>query len=71
MNLNLLSPHERRIAEMVAQGLTDKAIAAALGVTVKTEKTHMTNIYRKTGIKHTGLNRRVVLAVSVAAGAGG
>lgn len=66
MNLDLLTPHEMRIAGMVAQGFTDKMIADALRISGKTARTHMVNIYRKTGIKHTGRNRRVVLAVSVA-----
>lgn len=68
MNLHLLTPHEMRIASMVAQGMADKDIASALGNSESTIRTHIHNIYRKTGIAHTGKNRRVVLAVSVTRG---
>jgi DNA-binding NarL/FixJ family response regulator len=42
-----LTPREREITSMVAWGHTNKEIATALGVTVKTVETHKTNIMKK------------------------
>ena len=46
-----LTPTERRIAELVAEGRTDKEIAAALFVTSKTVGTQLSRIYRKVGVR--------------------
>jgi DNA-binding CsgD family transcriptional regulator len=45
-----LTPHERRIAEMAAGGLSNPEIAEALFVTRKTVEMHLGNSYRKLGI---------------------
>ena len=42
-----LTPTERRVAELVADGLTDREVAAALFVTPKTVSTELSRIYRK------------------------
>jgi len=42
-----LTPREREIVTMVAYGHTNKEIAAALGITVKTVETHKSNIMQK------------------------
>lgn len=42
-----LTPMERRVAEMVAQGRTNLDIAAELGVVERTVKAHLTSIYGK------------------------
>jgi two-component system, NarL family, response regulator NreC len=42
-----LTPREREIVTMVAFGHTNKEIANALGITVKTVETHKTNIMQK------------------------
>jgi len=42
-----LTPREREIVTMVAYGHTNKEIATALGITVKTVETHKTNIMQK------------------------
>lgn len=44
-----LTPSEMRVAELVADGLSNADIAAKLFVTVATVKTHLTHIYAKTG----------------------
>jgi DNA-binding CsgD family transcriptional regulator len=45
-----LTPSERRVAEMAASGMTNRAIAQALFVTVKAVEYHLRNAYRKLGI---------------------
>ncbi len=46
-----LTRAERRVAEVVGSGSTNKATAAELFVSVKTVDTHLQSIYRKLGIK--------------------
>jgi DNA-binding CsgD family transcriptional regulator len=45
-----LTPSERRIADLAAEGLTTRDIAQALYVTPRTVEGHLTNVYRKLGI---------------------
>ena len=45
-----LTPSERRVAEMAAAGMTNRAIAEALFVTVKAVEYHLANAYRKLDI---------------------
>lgn len=47
---NGLTPAERRVAELAAQGASNPEIAQALFVTRKTVETHMGAIFRKLGI---------------------
>ncbi len=45
-----LTPGELRIARMAAEGSTNKEIAQALFVTLRTVETHLTHVYRKLDI---------------------
>lgn len=45
-----LTDREREVAECVAQGLSNKAIADRFGITEQGVKFHRTNIYRKLGV---------------------
>jgi DNA-binding CsgD family transcriptional regulator/tetratricopeptide (TPR) repeat protein len=56
-----LTPSERRVAEMAAEGPTNREIAQALFVTQRTVEVHLTSIYRKLGI-----NSRSQLAAALA-----
>jgi DNA-binding CsgD family transcriptional regulator len=45
-----LTPTERQVAELVAEGRTNKDVAAALFVTVRTVESNLTRVYSKLGI---------------------
>ncbi|MER8260684.1 helix-turn-helix transcriptional regulator [Streptomyces albidoflavus] len=49
-----LSDAERRVAELAAQGHTNREIAKRLYVTVSTIEQHLTRIYRKLGVSSRG-----------------
>ena len=46
-----LTPSESRVAELAAEGLTNREVAQALFVSEKTVETHLGRVYRKLGIK--------------------
>lgn len=46
----LLTPSERRVADLTATGLTNRQVAQELFVTVKAVEWHLSNVYRKLGI---------------------
>jgi DNA-binding CsgD family transcriptional regulator/tetratricopeptide (TPR) repeat protein len=48
--LESLTPSERRVAELAAEGPTNREIAQALFVTPKTVEVHLSSVYRKLGI---------------------
>jgi DNA-binding CsgD family transcriptional regulator len=45
-----LTPTERRVAELVAEGLSNKEVAAALFITVRTVEANLTRVYGKLGV---------------------
>jgi DNA-binding CsgD family transcriptional regulator len=47
-----LTPTEHRVAELAASGLTNRQLAEALFVTVKTVETHLARAYQKLGIRY-------------------
>ncbi len=47
--LDALTPSERRVAQLVAAGLTNRQIASRLFVSARTVTTHLTHIYQKLG----------------------
>jgi DNA-binding NarL/FixJ family response regulator len=58
-----LTNAERRVAALVAQGMTNREVAAQLFTTVATVEAHLTRIYRKAGVRS-----RTKLARAVAEG---
>ena len=45
-----LTETERRVVDLVAQGLTNPQIAGRMFVSAQTVKTHMKNVFRKLGV---------------------
>jgi len=43
----VLTPREREVIQLVAEGKTTKEVATALSLSVKTAETHRTNLMRK------------------------
>ena len=46
-----LTPREREIVQLVAEGRSSKEVAAGLGISVKTVESHRTNVMRKLRIR--------------------
>jgi DNA-binding CsgD family transcriptional regulator len=46
-----LTPAERRVADLVAEGRTNREVAAALFLGERTVASHLTHIYAKLGIR--------------------
>jgi DNA-binding CsgD family transcriptional regulator len=60
----VLTPTEQRIAQLVAEGRSNKEVAAAMFVTAKTVETNLSRIYAKLGIhSRTELARRIAEGV--------
>jgi DNA-binding CsgD family transcriptional regulator len=56
-----LTPAERRVAALVAEGRTNKEVAAALFLAERTVEFHLTHVYRKLGVRSRAeLARRVL-----------
>jgi len=47
----MLTPTERRVAELIAAGHSNPEIAASLFISVKTVEANLTRIYRKLGLR--------------------
>jgi DNA-binding CsgD family transcriptional regulator len=60
-----LTATERRVADLIAAGATNRDAAAALFVSVRTIETHVASIYRKLGVR-----TRAELARRVSSGSG-
>jgi DNA-binding NarL/FixJ family response regulator len=58
-----LTPRERDVLELMAQGKSNQGIAEALVVTAAAVEKHVTNIFHKLGIGHESTEHRRVMAV--------
>ena len=46
-----LTPREREIVQLICEGMKNKEVAEALGITAGTVKVHLMHIFEKTGVK--------------------
>ena len=61
--LSALTEREREVLALVAEGLTNHAIAIRIGVTDRTVEAHITQIFRKLGLPESHDEHRRILAV--------
>jgi len=61
--LEELTPREREVLELMAQGLSNRGICEKLFISPKTVETHVNSIFGKLGLMPTGDEHRRVLAV--------
>jgi DNA-binding CsgD family transcriptional regulator len=45
-----LTPREREVLQLLAEGKSNKRVASALGISIKTTETHRASIMRKLGV---------------------
>jgi DNA-binding NarL/FixJ family response regulator len=69
--LEALSPREREVLALMAEGRSNPAIAGHLGLTAKTVETHVRNIFQRLGLPAQAHLDRRVLAVLAHLGAQG
>ena len=62
----MLTATERRIAELVTGGASNREVAAELFISVKTVEGALSRVYRKMGVRsRTGLARAMALSADV------
>ena len=61
--LDALTPREREVLQLIAEGLSNPAIADRLGITLRSAEKYVSSIFAKLGLPDTGSEHRRVLAV--------
>jgi DNA-binding NarL/FixJ family response regulator len=60
--LDNLTPREREVLQLIAEGLTNQAIANRTGITLRSTEKHVSSIFGKLGLPDSGNEHRRVLA---------
>jgi DNA-binding NarL/FixJ family response regulator len=60
--LATLTPREREVLQLLAEGLNNQAIADSTGITLRSAEKHVSSIFVKLGLPDTGSEHRRVLA---------
>ena len=61
--LNALTPREREVLQLLAEGMSNPAIAEQLSITLRSAEKHVSSVFSKLGLPDTGGENRRVLAV--------
>jgi DNA-binding NarL/FixJ family response regulator len=61
--LDALTPREREVLQLIAEGLSNPAIADQLGITLRSAEKYVSSIFVKLDLPDTGTEHRRVLAV--------
>jgi DNA-binding NarL/FixJ family response regulator len=61
--LHALTPREREVLQLLAEGMSNPAIAEQLAITVRSAEKHVSSVFAKLGLPDTGGENRRVLAV--------
>jgi DNA-binding NarL/FixJ family response regulator len=61
--LNALTPREREVLQLAAEGLSNQAIADRMVITLRSAEKYVSSIFTKLGLPDTGSEHRRVLAV--------
>lgn len=61
--INSLTPRERQVIELIAEGRSNKGIAERLVITERAVQKHVTSIFSKLGLAHSDDDHRRILAV--------
>jgi DNA-binding NarL/FixJ family response regulator len=61
--LMTLTDREREVLEQIAEGLSNQAIAARMGITLRSVEKYVSSVFAKLGLPATGNEHRRVLAV--------
>ena len=62
-SLNLLTPREREVIELVAEGRSNKGIGERLVITERAVQKHVTSIFMKLDLQQSDDDHRRILAV--------
>jgi DNA-binding NarL/FixJ family response regulator len=61
--LDELTPREREVLQLIAEGLSNPAVADRMGITLRSAEKHVSRVFSKLGLPDTGSENRRVLAV--------
>ena len=61
--VNLLTPREREVIELIAEGRSNKGIGERLVITERAVQKHVTSIFLKLGLQQSDDDHRRILAV--------